>query len=633
MQSNIDLTQEPDFEIVDLRVRPAACHVVAHDVTTRVEPKVMEVLILLARAEGGNISRDQLINSCWEGRVVTDDAITRTLSKARKVGMLTSPPSFRIETRPKVGVRLVSSSQSNGIDVKANGHTLENIEPLLIVFPFENLSTDPELQFFSDGVSEEVLSRIVRGSRLKVIGRASSFHYRGDQKAAAAVALQATHMIEGTVRRSGDRVRINVQLTDISTGAGLWADKFDRDLRDIFALQDEIADNVARSLLTTFDLAGRTPIDPAIYDLYLRAKNLEGNPDRLFQRIATLERVTQSAPNFADGWGRLASLRAYVGLNLPYAARGLIKAQALDAFACCREIDSLNLESNYATYWLTAPFGEFTDQERIIQKSLHRDNPTGDDLAMAAFHYCNVGLRRRCRNYASRAWQIDPSNWSASINYASSLWGWAPSVEVFAVLRAHIAAFPEDQHGTAYLLLVASLMGNWDEIDRLTDPKRLAQFPLREHQGLLMTAATMRYPTPENRRFLFDMMKARAEKIGASDCVVISFAAMIGMADDCYTSFAQLPLGPAGTKGDTLGLMGHRTYLLFTPANEKGRADPRFVKLCARLGLVDYWLKNDLWPDCASEVPYDFYALCEQARDEPVDCFDRFVRPEPRPHE
>jgi TolB-like protein len=621
MHLSINLAHEPDFGILDIHVRPAVCHVEANQIVTRVEPKVMEVLVLLARAQGATVSRDQLIEACWEGRIVSEDAITRTLRKARKIGSLTNPPAFHIETRPKVGVRLIARDQAARPDGYKHAQHQSVSEPLLIVFPFENLSTDSDLQFFVDGVSEEVLGRIIGGSKLRAIGPASSFQYRGPSKAGAARALKATHIVDGTVRRSGQRVRINAHLTEVATGAGLWVDQFERDLGDIFALQDEIADGIAQALFTTFTPADRRPIDPAVYDLYLRAKGLETNPDRLLSSITSLELVTQHAPDFADGWGRLAVLRAFMRLNMPYAARAKITMQTHDDIARCYQSSPDNAQANYANYWLTAPFGDFINQERIVQQCLKRDNPASDDLSLASFHYYNVGRRRVCNNLATRGRQFDPSSWAVSINYAISLWSRGEGSATMAALRAHIEAFPEDQQAAAYQLLVASYLGDWEEIDRLTSPVRLAQFPLRENGGILATVATMRYPTPENRRFLFEMMKTRAEKIGGFDCVVMTFSSMIGMASEAYDSIAQLPFGPTNSKGDALGMMGYRTHLLFTPANERGRADPRFVHLCARLGLVDYWLTTELWPDCINEVPYDFCAECEAAKKVVQDAF------------
>lgn len=626
--ASINLAQEADFGILGLNLSPQTCRVVANNITTRVEPKVMEVLVLLARAQGQNITRDQLTAACWEGRIVTEDAITRTLSKARKIGTLTSPPAFRIETRAKIGVRLVPSGLMSEAwpDSEAGPHKMVRSdpvdEPLLFVFPFENLSSDPDMQFFSDGVAEEVLTRIIRGSRLRVIGPTSSFQFRGGDKAGAAQALGATHVVDGSVRRAGNTVRISAHLTEVATGAGLWAQTFQRDLGDIFALQDEIADGIAQALFAKFTPAALTPIDTAIYDLYLRAKDLETTTERQLVSIASLERVTQFAPDFADGWGRLATLRAQLRMNLPYPDRAEITAQMRHDIARCYALDSENREANYANYWLTPPFNDFTEQERIICRALDQENPASDDLAIASFHYYNVGHFTKCHRLASCARALDPSSWAVSINYAISLWGIGETIASQAALRAHVDRWPQDQHGTGYLLLVSFWLGDWAEVDRLTDPKRLAQFSLREHSGLLATAVAMRQPTPGNRRFLFETMKARTEKLGSVDGLVFLLSSLMGMASEGYDAFGQSPFGPTGHKGDALGMMGFRTHVLFTPANKAGRADPRFVQLCARVGLVDYWLTTKNWPDCVDEVPYDFRATCLAMRGTPKDRFE-----------
>ncbi len=626
MVSNaIDLAREEDFSLDALKVVPKACMVEADGKTLRVEPKVMEMLILLARANGTHLSREHLIEACWDGRAVTDDAVTRALSKVRKIAALTAPAAFRIETRPKIGVRLVTAPKgaqtSDSVLLDGPGIEAQTSEPLLIVFPFENRSTDPDLQFFSDGVSEEVLGRIMRGSKLKVVGPTSSFQYRGAQKAGAAEALKATHIVDGSIRRAGNRVRINAHLTETASGAGLWAEQFERDLGDIFALQDEIADGIAQALFTKFTPAKLPPIDPATYDLYLRAKSLETNPDRLQSNIASLERVTRQAPEFADGWGRLATLRAFMALNLPYKERATITSQSRHDMARSQALDPQNHETTYANYWTKAPFGAFLAQDKIIALAVSRENPSSDDLAIASFHCYETGQAKKAHHHSMRAHSFDPSSWAVSLTTGISLWGVGQGEAARDKLVAHIDGFTEDQQATAYLLLIASWLGDWDQIDRLSDPKRLAQFPLRENSGILATAATMRYPTAQNREFFFGIMKARVEKLGFIDSVFLTFSSLIGMSDAAYPVLDRLPFGPKGAKGDPLGMMGCRAHLLFTPANKDGRNDARFVKLCARLGLVEFWLTTGIWPDCADEVPYDFRAQCRANAHVPCDAF------------
>ncbi len=123
-------------------------------------------------------------------------------------------------------------------------------EALVAVLPFENLSDEAGMGNFSDGISEEILQAVARHADVKVIGRSSSFQFRGDRKALPNVAeqLRATHVLDGSVRRSGEQVRITAYLVECETQTILWSDRFDRRLADVFALQDAIAEAVAAAL-------------------------------------------------------------------------------------------------------------------------------------------------------------------------------------------------------------------------------------------------------------------------------------------------------------------------------------------------------------------------------------------------
>jgi len=121
-------------------------------------------------------------------------------------------------------------------------------EPVLAVLAFDNLSSDPEMQFFSDGVSEEIIRRLSRGSRLRVIGRTSSFQFRGERKAQAAKSLRCSHVLDGSIRRVAQRVRTSAHLVEAPSGMTLWSDRYDRSLEDIFAVEDEISQNIAQAL-------------------------------------------------------------------------------------------------------------------------------------------------------------------------------------------------------------------------------------------------------------------------------------------------------------------------------------------------------------------------------------------------
>ena len=196
-------------------------------------------------------------------------------------------------------------------------------EPLLAVLPFDNLSDDREMQFFSDGVSEEIIQRLSRGAGMKVIGRTSSFQFRGADKTARKVAseLKCSHILDGSIRRAGGRVRTTAHLVEAASQTTLWSDRYDRSLDDIFAVQDEISEHIAAALHQTFSSFSTKAIDPAVYDLYLRASPKSYAPDQLRIDVGLLEVATQRAPNFAEAWGRLAFLRSWLRVYQPFADR------------------------------------------------------------------------------------------------------------------------------------------------------------------------------------------------------------------------------------------------------------------------------------------------------------------------
>ena len=182
--------------------------------------------------------------------------------------------------------------------------------PLLAVLPFDNLSNDAEMDFFSDGVSEDIIQRLSRGAGLKVIGRTSSFQFRGAHKADAADALGCTHVLDGSIRRAAGRVRVSAHLVETRSRTTLWSDRYDRDIEDIFAVQDEISEQIAAALDHAFDLDTKA-VDLGAYDLYLRATPTSDSAEEAQRCIALLELAVERDPDFADAWARLADAGAY----------------------------------------------------------------------------------------------------------------------------------------------------------------------------------------------------------------------------------------------------------------------------------------------------------------------------------
>ena len=267
----------------------------------------------------------------------------------------------RLLTRKQAGSRAIATTgQAAATAPRAPGETI------LAVLAFDNQSSDPEMQFFSDGVSEEIIQRLARGAKLKVIGRASSFQFRGERKAEAAQSLQCSHVLDGSIRRSGERVRISAHLVEASSRTTLWSDRYDRGLEDLFAVQDEIAESIAEALDRTFSRISTRAVDPSVYDLYLRAQPRSYAPDELRTQIGLLEVVTQRAPQFAEAWGRLAYLRAWLHFYQPFAERPASAARVAVEANRALALDPDNTDAIAGQLFVLPPFGRFIETDAAL---------------------------------------------------------------------------------------------------------------------------------------------------------------------------------------------------------------------------------------------------------------------------
>ena len=215
----------------------------------------------------------------------------------------------------------------------------------IAVLPFVNMSGDKDNEYFSDGISEELLNVLVRVEGLGVASRTSSFGYKGSQLSTAAIAsaLKVNHVLEGSVRKSGNHVRITAQLIDAVNDRHLWSETYDRELTDIFAIQEEIANAIVNALRDQLGPSKTTAAAVTVhadtenveaYQIYLKARELFIARKDLSESMRLFEQVTQMDPNFARGWEGLAAVyaiapswgiddRDYVGLAKPAALRAL----------------------------------------------------------------------------------------------------------------------------------------------------------------------------------------------------------------------------------------------------------------------------------------------------------------------
>lgn len=269
------------------------------DSLVALEPQVFDVLAFLIEARDRVVSRDELLDAVWKGRVVSEATLSSRLNAARVAVGDTGAEQRVIRTLPRKGVRFVADVRAvpdrpdelpGGALVSSPARHSGSRRPAVAVLPFANMSGDAGQDYLADGIADEVITTLSRSSALLVIARNSSFSYKGRAVDLRRVGreLGVGYVVEGSVRRSPGRLRITGQLVDANSGACLWSDRFDGDPHEIFALQDQVAQSVAAAMEPTLQLAeiGRLRRDqPAGLDCY----------DHLLRANASLAEFTGSA--------------------------------------------------------------------------------------------------------------------------------------------------------------------------------------------------------------------------------------------------------------------------------------------------------------------------------------------------
>src|SRR5580704_5199298 len=210
-------------------------------------PKVFDTLLYLVENRGKVIEKDDLMGAIWPDTAVEENNLNQNISTLRRVLGENRGENRYIATVPGQGYRFVPT-------VESTGFAQLTTEPVTVaVLPFVNLSSDEDSEFFADGISEEIINALAQIRNLRVVARTSAFSFKGKQVDLRTVGatLNAGALIEGSVRKSGDRVRIVAQLINAADGCHIWSERYDRELQDIFEVQDEIAKTIADRLKVT----------------------------------------------------------------------------------------------------------------------------------------------------------------------------------------------------------------------------------------------------------------------------------------------------------------------------------------------------------------------------------------------
>ena len=489
----------------------------------------------------------------------------------------------------------------------------------LAVLAFDNLSPDPEMGFFSDGVSEEILETVSRNTDLAVIARASSFQFRGPAKAARNVAseLNVSHLLDGSVRRSGQKVRVSAQLVECATEAHIWSERFDRDLDDVFALQDEIAAAVAAALKIAFERAGPAPgkVDPAAYDLFLRARDQsEYRPVRA--RMELLEQCVARAPDFALGHAWLAFHRVSVALNDP---GDLPVAQLVEAahseLATAERLDPTLSVTRIASSWLE-PFAAYQRREALLSEGLHLNPDDPTCLTQMSFVAGYVGRGREALALAEAAKTRDPQSSVAVGRWLVLMYErYDEQAAQYDLMRARWPGNPEFSVIAANF---AAAQGDWARYDALVRFAGEQPFARDPRMGRVMRETFRFYDAirDDDQAWMdgyVERLLAQVERSGTAPLDDLWGACTLGRADQAFQAIDRAGFDRAFRVGGAPLASFDLGTNLRRPFNGAMMDDARFPRLCAKIGLVAYWLDTDRWPDCADALPYDFRAEARKA--------------------
>jgi TolB-like protein len=380
------------------------------------------------------LRRDPLDETVVAAAIRADGALGSVSGAQRRYESLKQALAREMSAAPSDAVEgaLVASRASvSSLKAAPPAQVALDQKPLLAVLAFDNLSGDPELVWFSDGVSEEIQQTVARSDQLRVIGRTSSFEFRGENKSVPRVAaeLHATHVLDGSVRRSGSRVRISAQLIACADQSTLWSDRFDRELTDVLMLQDEIAEAVAAALQATLARSPRSgKIDSVAYDLFLQTASTAGKDHvHIGEAIRLLERAVEMAPDFAAAWAALAHRRVtvYRRLSLDEMNFPVSRHEAMSAVKTALRLDpTLGITQTSLVH--LQPWGDYDGRESLSKRAFALS--PNDPRASAA--------TKRRWDIALQAVALDPLNgWASSLHaQALAAVGWRcisrPSTEI-----------------------------------------------------------------------------------------------------------------------------------------------------------------------------------------------------------
>src|SRR6266550_7076692 len=395
-------------------------------VKIRLQEQPLQMLQILLEQPGKMVAREELQKRIWSSDTFVDfdHGSNNAIKRLREALADTAETPRYIETLPRRGYRFIADTD---VPVQA---TVGRIQ-FLAVLPLENLSRDPEQEYFADGLTEALITSLAKISALRVISRTTAMHYKCVHRPLPEIAreLGVEIIVEGSVLRSGERVRISAQLIEASTDTHLWAESYERDLLDVLHLQSEIARAVAREIQAKLtpgeqeQLARARSVTPEAYEVYLRGRYQwnRRTADGFRKGAEHFLQAIEIDPNYAAAYAGLADCAGsagFWGFTSPAQGCGSAKAAACKSL----EIDE-TAEAHTSLGWALIHYDfDFLTAEHHFQRAIEL-NP-GYATAHQWYAHC-LGYSYRLDQSLERvrlALDLDPLSLNVNTTYVGVLW-------------------------------------------------------------------------------------------------------------------------------------------------------------------------------------------------------------------
>jgi TolB-like protein/DNA-binding winged helix-turn-helix (wHTH) protein/lipoprotein NlpI len=651
------------IRIGDARVNFATLSIDGPAGQVSVEPKVMDLLQVLIDNAGTVVSRTELLERVWHENYGGDESLSRAISLLRRAFGEVRGSHRYIETVPKRGYRLIAEvsadeGQVNGATAgevapgetdnagrpglpvggvrrmfvlvaallvglllylsfnpqqqtipltQASGAVDTRAAPLLeprsiAVLPFADLSSESDQQYFSDGLAEEILNALVKFPDLQVTGRTSSFSFRSEEPDLREVGttLGVSHVLTGSLRKQGDRVRITARLVQTEDAYNVWSDTYDGDLDDIFDLQEDIAREIARNLDVVLDLTSPERVAPQLtadreaYALFLQGRALcrkFGHRNKTKAR-ELLEQAVALDPNFADAWAWLAQAQIYLTLTAP---KTQIPALLAGARAALQQSLSLNPDlaiGHYARTILLDYDLDFASSVDAVEKA-YQLNPKQPFFAIRrGYYHALLGRSADGAALMEEGLRWDPTDAIGLLNLGTARQAMGQLERAEALYaRSHDLGF---EPAAAQICMLHWLRQDpdaavqcWGEVSDYVRSRYRPVFQQPEFWSLLAQAIFR--DEPAARREVLAILDSYFDHPDShANAYLMQLYLGIGEPGRFMEVFLTRPF-PLNA-GALSGIWGDND------GARKVRQHPDFPAFAARIGLVDAWQKYG-WPD------------------------------------